>query len=542
MRMRQVKGHIIHLILVIVFVSSCGSSSFKTSSSSSSSSTTEGTTTQAIGGSVSAITITDSVVSVPLSNLSDEDSVVLMLFAYRESGSSFSYQVGSLNENFADSSLMVKSLTADDEDLDEDLTDSFHAFLRGQEATLDPDAELVDGDGSGKYLTKNLTIGYQKTFKVLNSFSGGGSYDTVTATLRFQTEALQLYVDNRNASALDDEDLETLAIEYEAVLPLEHELFGEVSDVNNDGKVAVLFTQTVNQIGASLGGMVTGFFYAVDLFDEDQYEISNAMEIIYSFVPDTLGEIGASVSKGFAMTNIYPGVLSHEMQHVINFNMHYNLNSSSAEEGWLNEGLSHLAEDIYSANEQGYMTATGMENPARVDSYLDNINSSCFICGTSLTQRGGSYLFMRYLYEQAEKGNLTGSYSGKNLLEQLLDTNIRGIDNVVNAAMGSGGDETDFKSLLGLFGLAVYMSNTGNSNDDRLGFDGINLRSSQDDNRGTVLNGPAVQGISTFPYSDTVTGSGLNYIQLNGSTINDDDGVLSIQVGETGVFGGYLIQ
>jgi len=81
------------------------------------------------------------------------------------------------------------------------------------------------------------------------------------------------------------------------------------------------------------------------------------------------------------------------------------------------------------------------------------------------------------------------------------------------------------------------------SSDNRFGFNGINLRTVQDDNRGTVLNGPAVQELSSFPFTDTLSGSAINYMQISGQDIIDNGGSLEISIGSTiADFGGYVIQ
>jgi hypothetical protein len=298
----------------------------------------------------------------------------------------------------------------------------------------------------------------------------------------------------------------------------------------------------VNKLGGSSGGIVTGFFYAIDLFDTSQYSNSNEMEVFYTFVPDPSGEYGSTVSKDFALTNILPGVLPHEFQHMINFNQHYFVNAGSSESGWLNEGLSHLAEDLYSLDGNDYMTASGLENPARVGSYLSSISNICFTCGTSLSQRGGSYLYLRYLYEQAENGEIPGALSGSELIGNLLNTNRRGIDNVIYAAFGSSGTDEDFKATLGLFSLAIYLSNSGLSDDERLNFGGINLRGLQDDNRGTVLTGPQVQNVSTLPFTDTLTGTAVTYMKISGASLTESGGVLDLGFVDSADFSGFAIR
>ncbi|EKD50923.1 MAG: hypothetical protein ACD_62C00395G0013 [uncultured bacterium] len=501
-----------------------------------------GSTTEiVVGGNISTVTLDGETTSVTVDDVSSSDNIILMLFAQKDTSSSSGFEVGgSLND-----ALLVKNsvgkypVLADPVDISGDLRDVLTEF----ENQLEPDALLSQSVSSSSLQSVKLaSTGSQRSFKVLNSFSNSSSYDTVTATLRYQTVNFAFYVDNRNASALDDVDLENLGEYFDDIIPVERDMFGEESDINGDGQFAVLFSQTVNELGGSAGGMVTGFYYAADQFDSSQYAISNEMEIFYTFVPDPSGTSGVAISKSFALSNIYPGVLPHEFQHMINFNQHYNINGGAVEVSWLNEALSHLAEDLYSLDDGDYMTAAGLENPSRISGYLEDVANLCFTCGTGLYERGGGYLFLRYLYEQAQKGNFPGVADGMTLLGNLLNTNVTGIENIVQAVYGSSATQEQFKDLLGLFGLAVYLSDTGASSDTRFNFEGIDLRGTQDDNRGTVLNGPAVMVIDSFPFSDTIMGSSLYYIQMTGADILAQDSAFDLTVSSSADFGAYMIR
>lgn len=545
-----------YVLMVILFTVNCGSISSVSSSSTGSSTTGSSTTSTqpAVGENVSQLTITDAGVEINLSDVDSSDDVMLVLFNNNTSSTSEGLQVGeSISDDIDDMFLVLEEeddIPADEIEGVEDVTGEFHLSLREQENALDEDAILEPSEFVSQ-LVKFATVGSERDFKVINSFSNTSSYTTVTATLRYSGSYFNFYVDNRDESSLTDDELESLADDFEAVIPLERELFGEESDVDGDGKFNVLFTRVVNEIGGSAGGIVTGFFYAVDLFDDSVYPTSNETEVYYTFVPDPNGDHGVAISKSFSLSNILPAVLPHEYQHMISFNQHYFENGGPSENGWLNEGLSHLAEDIYNTS-GNYMTSTGVENPSRVATYLSYIDSICFVCGTSLSQRGGSYLFIRYLYEQAELGNFSNSYlsvsaqslnknlstdsggisSGKELLNALLNTSNRGITNIVKAIYGSNATSDDFKTLMGQFSLAVYLND----------FQGINLRSSQDDNRGTVLNGPAVQEVSSFPYVDTVSGNSLIYLQMSGSTVLSSGGTIPLSFGDGSDFGGYVVR
>lgn len=516
----------------------CGGSSTISSSTSSGGSGTNGSTeysgSNLEGGNVSAVSLnSNNQATINIGSVSESSEYVVAIYAYNEGGDTIAYQLGSGNVSPAQN---IKKLATDN------TTEDFHELLRNAENDLDPSASLIGNKKNVKAAIKKATVGDSRSFKVLNSFSGGSSFATVTATLVYQTGNFNAYIDSRNTSSLTESDIQTLCENFDSIIDKEHQIFGEESDIDSDGRFNILFTQEVNELGGSAGGIITGFFYAVDLFDTSVYSQSNETEVFYTFVPDPNGEYGVAISKEFALSNILPSVLPHEFQHMINFNNHYLVNNSSPEYSFLNEGLSHLAEDIYSLDSNDYMTETGIENPARIEGYLASIDSICITCGSSLYQRGGSYLLLRYLYEQAEKGNLSGSTSGEEFINNLIHTSLTGVDNIVNAAYGTTDVDAAFTDIMGQFGLAVFLSNTGLTDDDRLGFEGINLRASQDDNRGTVLQGPALTDLTSFPSTDTVGGSSISFVRLTGSQINAQNGEIDMSVTSGYSAGVYLIQ
>ena len=225
----------------------------------------------------------------------------------------------------------------------------------------------------------------------------------------------------------------------------------------------------------------------------------------------------------------------------------------------MNEGLSHLAEDLTSVvekNELGlshyesqnstveysdnFMAGYGKENPSRVSSYLAQVSNVCFTCGSTLSQRGGAYLFVKHLYESAEQNQYAQLSSGKELIRYLLDTRLRGIDNVVNAVFDSS-DESLFKELMSDFTLKLYFAGS-DSVDEQYDYVGIDLRGLAYDNRGTFLNGPSIQTVDSLPFVDTLSGSSVSFIEIPKSVLQENSDVLSIVKGSSSDVGAFLIQ
>lgn len=413
----------------------------------------------------------------------------------------------------------------------------FHNTLRNLESQF-PEQEPF----FNKILSnvKVATVGQTRTFKVLADLTDTRVLTTVTAELRIATDNLLVYVDVRNENALSDQELEEVILPFDDIINFERELFGEESDVNADGLVTVLMTQAVNELGSLSGGIISGYFYGADLYSEEIFESSNEMEIIYTLVPDPTGSFGSAVSKSFSMSNILPSVLPHELQHMINYNQHVFVNEGSSEESFLNEGLSHLAEDIYSI-QNGYMESTGVENPSRVSLYLNSTEQTCITCGSNIVQRGGSYLLMRYLYEQAQNGRFSDVTDGADLISNLINTNKTGIENITQATLGSQ-DEDDFDTLFSDFIMAVYLSQTTLTSDNRYHFEGIDLRAEQGDNRGTTLDGPEIELATGLEGSGVLNASGVTYLYVTGEDILENDSLCQISIDNSASVGGFILK
>lgn len=464
-------------------------------------------------------------VSLTASTDSASDAYILVL---RNSGDSTAiFQLG--DEGSQSPAALIAGL-------DLDLTEDFHEQLREYELGLE--GGIPESAPQSKALMAAATVGSTRSFKVLSSLSSG-TYDVIEAELRYASSHVHAYVDVRNDSALTDAELADLFADFDEVIPAEREMFGQESDVNGDGHFTVLLTQVVNELGAAGGGIITGFFYAADLYDDSSLPSSNEMEILYTLVPDPSGQFGVAISKEFSLSNLLPSVLPHEFQHMISYNQHVFLKGGAGEEAFLNEALSHLAEDIYLLDANDYMAGSGIENPSRLAYYLSSPSTICFTCGSSLAQRGGSYLFVRYLYEQAEQGNVPNVTSGAGLIRELLATSLTGVTNLVSA---TSQDEADFDQLLGVYSLALYLSDTGLTTDPRYQFNGINLRASQEDNRGTVLEGPALGTVSDFPYLEALSSSGFSYLYLSGSDFAEQGGSIVIATNQDTTLSGYLIE
>jgi hypothetical protein len=213
------------------------------------------------------------------------------------------------------------------------------------------------------------------------------------------------------------------------VYPLDAGSFGDPSDIDGNGRVAILFTRAVNELTPpNAGAYVGGFFHPRDLFPRQQSSVdvcptSNEGELFYMMVPDPAGTVnGNQFSSGFVDT-LTTGVLAHEFQHLINASrrLYVNTSAQSFEDVWLNEGLSHIAEELLYFRESGFTPRSHLTSQSITDSWahwtawasddasnfvrfylylLDPKNNSPLDAGDALETRGATWAFLRFAVDQ----------------------------------------------------------------------------------------------------------------------------------------------
>jgi hypothetical protein len=140
--------------------------------------------------------------------------------------------------------------------------------------------------------------------------------------------------------------------------------FGPPTDLDANGRVAILFTPGVNVIPGPPGGFIGGLQASRDLFPVSSCLSSNEGEIFYLPVPDPNSTINGSYTNKSGLSNVVLSALVHEFQHLINAGRRIYVNgASSFEESWLNEGLSHIAEELLYYRMSGNSPLTNIDLP-----------------------------------------------------------------------------------------------------------------------------------------------------------------------------------
>jgi len=139
------------------------------------------------------------------------------------------------------------------------------------------------------------------------------------------------------------------------VYPVDVTNFGAPADIDQNQHIVLLFTKAVNELTPrNSSSYVGGFFYSRDLFpvtDTQQFQGckgSNVGELFYLLAPDPAGVVNGNIRRTGFVDSVTTSVLAHEFQHLINASRRLFVNTSAEdfEVTWLNEGLSHVAEEL----------------------------------------------------------------------------------------------------------------------------------------------------------------------------------------------------
>ncbi len=199
------------------------------------------------------------------------------------------------------------------------------------------------------------------------------------------------------------------------ILPRERAIFGVESDQDGDGHVALVFSPLTYQTAVA-------FFSGCDLVNMQGCVSSNHGEYLYLTPP-------SAIAPPYNTPNAIKEILTHECSHLIHFNRKVLRNglASWPDSAYLDEGVGGFAQDAVGPQAGNlYVTKAGLDgirNFSLADTLFDN---AAYDTARDGVLRGGSYLFVRYLYDRAgadvanSDGSITGQ-GGPSLFRALLD-------------------------------------------------------------------------------------------------------------------------
>jgi len=209
------------------------------------------------------------------------------------------------------------------------------------------------------------------------------------------------------------------------VYPVDTANFGAPTDVDKNQRVMLFFTRAVNELTPpGVSYYVGGFYFTRDLYPVQPTAslagctTSNFAEMFYLLVPDPAGAINQNTRSVDFVKTVTVSTLAHEFQHLINASRRlYVTTSNSFEDVFLDEGLSHEAEELAFYRASGLSPGQnidyqqiqaspkvqtafdnfGAPNVRRLIEYLTNPpGNSPYVNNGNITTRGAIWSFLRY--------------------------------------------------------------------------------------------------------------------------------------------------
>jgi immune inhibitor A len=213
-----------------------------------------------------------------------------------------------------------------------------------------------------------IALGAQSDFWVTNTDNNVSRQ--ITASLAYATDHVYFWVDNE--VEYDQADLEKLVDTFEnEIYPTNHEFFGTewTPGIDGDEHVYILYSR-------DLGSSLAGYFSSSDSVNPLASKYSNAHEM-FLMNSDTVA----------LWEDYIYGVLAHEFQHMI----HWNLDSN--EESWMNEGFSELATLLNGYDPGGFDTLYLSDTDLQLNDWpADSTMTS--------PHYGASFLFFTYFLDR----------------------------------------------------------------------------------------------------------------------------------------------
>ena len=303
----------------------------------------------------------------------------------------------------------------------------------------------------GQILTINTRTGSTFADACQNADNRGGRVVAVT------NQAIVVADTANPIGGYTDAEYTSIGAQFDTlVYPMDTQNFGTPSDIDANGRVIMFFTRAVNELTpAGSQSVIGGFFYARDLFPKtatgglDACPTSNVGELFYLLVPDTGGVVNSNKRSKASVSLLTVSTTAHEFQHLINASrrLYVNTTADNFEETWLNEGLSHIAEELLFYRQSVGLTPRMDIDSVKLRSSSQNISaynndqssnfgrfrsyllrpstSSPYAPDDSLWTRGATWSFLRYAADH--RGTSDGD-----VWMQLVNSTTEGMANLQN--------------------------------------------------------------------------------------------------------------
>jgi hypothetical protein len=243
-------------------------------------------------------------------------------------------------------------------------------------------------------------------------------------------------------------DFEAIAAEFDRLIyPTVTRHFGTPPDIDANQRVVIFYTRAVNEMTRPTDqGYVGGFFWARDLIPRSaSCAASNEAEIFFMLVPDPSALASHIPHSRDALRQSTLATVGHEFQHLINAGRRLDrCGFDCFEELWLDEGLSHIAEEVLfyaetnrrprsnisratlAAGESESLNRYMGSNLVRYGLYLERVTAHSVFGAEnfgSLEMRGASWAFLRYLADHSGRAD-------EEFFRSLVQTERTGVENL----------------------------------------------------------------------------------------------------------------
>ena len=280
------------------------------------------------------------------------------------------------------------------------------------------------------------------------------NYLAVRSHLRGVGKRVQVYVAEHDeadvAAGVVRDVIETFD---NRVYPVAAHTIGRARDVDGDGRFTVLMSGWLTRLGGGRHA-VDGFVRGADLDTSLPEPFSNHCDMMY-------------LSSALAAGPHLRTVVAHEYTHAVSYTAKSLVPGAlipHEEEGWLDEALAHLVEDLhgFSRSNLDYRVSAFLSRPERYRLVVEDYYAADLF--RSHGNRGGTYLFLRWCADRY----------GPGLLPALIRSRRQGVANL-EAATGAS-----FADLYRAWSVALYTTGLDPTRPDRDGFRSLDVRAPLD--------------------------------------------------------------
>ncbi|MDX2036403.1 MAG: hypothetical protein SFX72_07105 [Isosphaeraceae bacterium] len=256
--------------------------------------------------------------------------------------------------------------------------------------------------------------------------ASAANYVTIPARLIAVGKRIQVYADPGDLAKIDRGLISELVAAFDdAIHPLAAKRFGTAADVDGDGRFTILVSSWLDRMAGGRA-QVDGFVRGADLDRELSPPFGNRCDMMYLNPAIANGPHGKTV-------------LAHEYTHAVVFSRRIvdarpDVAGRPAprveEEGWLDEALAHLVEDLhgFSKSNIDYRVSAFLSAPERYRLVVDDYYAANLF--RSHGHRGATYLFLRWLVDR----------EGDEVIDRLIRSRLEGVANLEEATGRSFAD------------------------------------------------------------------------------------------------------